>query len=144
MRRKVSFGVELVRFRQHLRQILEQAASPGLPAGTWAPLVDLAATDHEIIVRVDLPGAGMSSLKVEVMGQELRISGEKPSPPPGRRYHQVERSYGRFVVEVVLPEKVQARAGAARFKAGVLEVRLPKERELPPEPVPIPVEEERS
>lgn len=138
MRRKVSFGVELVHFRQHLREVLEQVAAT--PAGGFYPLVDLATTDHEVVVRVDLPGAYPDTLKVEVTGQELTISGEKKAPPPGRRYFQVERSYGPFSVEVTLPFKVQGRASRASFRGGVLEVRLPKEPELPPQPIAIPVQ----
>lgn len=138
MKRRVSFGVELVHFRRQLREVLEQVAA--VPTGGFYPLVDVAATDHEIVVRVDLPGAEPSSLKVEVAGQELKISGEKPAPASGRRYFQVERSYGPFLLEVALPDKVQGQKGRASFKSGVLEVRLPKEQELPPQPIPIPVQ----
>lgn len=138
MKRRVSFGVELIHFRRHLREVLEQMAATS--TGGSFPLVDVAATDHEIVVRVDLPGADPTSLKVEVTGQELTISGEKPPPGPGRRYFQVERSYGPFLLEVALPDKVQGHASRARFSGGVLEVRLPKEQELPPQPIPIPVQ----
>lgn len=138
MKRRVSSGLELIHFRRHLREVLEQVTATR--AGGFYPLVDVAATDHEIVVRVDLPGADPASLKVEVAGQELRISGEKPPPSAGRRYFQVERSYGSFLVEVALPDKVQGHASHASFRGGVLEVRLPKEQELPPQPIPIPVQ----
>lgn len=140
MRRRVSFGVELIRFRQHLRQVLEQVAAAPTAGASFFPLVDVAANDDEIVVRVDLPGADPFSLKVEVVGQELMVTGEKPAPPPGRRYFQVERSYGPFQVEVALPHKVQGKEGRASFRGGVLEVWLPKERELPPQPIAIPVQ----
>lgn len=138
MKRRVSSGVELIHFRRQLREVLEQVTATH--TGGFYPLVDVAATDHEFVVRVDLPGADPASLKVEVKGQELKISGAKPPPAAGRRYFQVERSYGSFTVEVVLPDKVQGHASRASFHGGVLEVRLPKEQELPPEPIAIPVQ----
>lgn len=138
MKRRVSFDVELFHFRRQLREVLEQVTA--VPTGGLYPLVDVAATDHEIVVRVDLPGAEPSSLRVEVSGKDLKISGEKPAPAPGRSYFQVERSYGPFLLEVALPAKVQGQKGRASFKSGVLEVRLPKEQELPPQPILIPVQ----
>jgi HSP20 family protein len=141
MRRKVTLGVEFAVLRRQLQELLTQAvALPASPRG-FAPTLDLATTDAEFVLRVDLPGVDPRSLEVQLVGSEVQISGEKPAPPPGRRlYHQVERAYGPFQLEVVLPGKVSARGSRATFRNGVLEVLLPREPERPPEPVPIPVE----
>lgn len=140
MKRRVSSGVELTLFRHHLRQVLAQVAAPSPPSTSLFPLVDVAESSSEIVVRVDLPGADPATLKVEVVGQELRVSGEKPAPAPGRRYFQVERSYGPFLLEVALPGRVLGSKGRASLRAGVLEVRLPREPELPPQAIEIPVD----
>ncbi|MGC8916452.1 MAG: Hsp20/alpha crystallin family protein [Thermoanaerobaculum sp.] len=140
MKRRVSSGFELTLFRHHLRQALALLASPTASSTSPYPLVDVSASDSEIVVRVDLPGTDPASLKVQVLGQELRVSGEKPAPAPGRRYFQVERSHGPFLLEVALPGRVLGSKGRASLRAGVLEVRLPREPELPPQATDIPVD----
>lgn len=143
MKRRVSFTFELHLLRQHLHQALE-LAYPSLSRGQgFTPLVDLAVNQRELLLRVDVPGVEPKSLKVQLQGQELRISGEKKGPPPGeRRYHQVERSHGPFQLEVILPEAVSPQNCRARVHAGVLEVRLARQEQLPPQPITIPVETE--
>lgn len=143
MKRRVTLGMELAFFRRQLQQILEQVAPAPISARGFSPLVDLVAIGGEFVVRVDLPGVDPASVRVDLVGNELRISGEKPVPSPGnRKYHQVERRYGYFLLEVVLPNKVTLDGAKAVLRAGVLEVKLRKEADHPPQPVPIPVETE--
>ena len=44
-------------------------------------------------------------------------------------YHRLERSYGSFSCSFTLPVEVQNEKAAAKFKDGVLEVRVPKSEE---------------
>jgi HSP20 family protein len=46
----------------------------------------------------------------------------------GRKFHRVERSYGRFVRSFELPEDVDDDKVHAEFKEGVLRVRVAKRR----------------
>jgi len=141
MRRKVTFGLELAVLRRQLQELLAQAVTRPTSPGGFAPSLDLAATESEFVVRVDLPGVDPGSLKVHLVGRELHLAGEKPGPPPGqRRYHQMERAYGPFLLEVTLPGQVAPQGSKAIFQNGVLEIRLAREVERPPEPIPIPVE----
>lgn len=143
MKRRVTLGMELAFFRKQLQQILEQVVPAPISARGFSPLVDLAVVGGAFVVRVDLPGVDPASVRVELVGNELRIAGEKPAPSPGnRKYHQVERRYGHFLLEVVLPNKVTLDGAKAVFRAGVLEVKLRKEVDHTPQPVPIPVETE--
>lgn len=143
MKRRITLGMELAIFRKQLQQILEQVVPSPISPRAFAPLVDLAVLGGEFVVRVDLPGVEPGSVHVDLVGNELRIAGEKPAPSSGnRKYHQVERRYGYFLLEVVLPNKVTLDGARAVLRAGVLEVRLKKEVDHPPQPVPIPVETE--
>jgi len=142
MRRRVSLGLELRLLRQQLHQALELAYPP--PAGRgFTPLVDVGLNEEEVLVWVDLPGVDPKSLQVQLVGAELRIAGEKPAPAGElRNYHQVERAYGPFLLEITLPEPVQPHGARAQLVAGVLEVRLRRQESTPPQPLPIPVETE--
>lgn len=48
------------------------------------------------------------------------------SEEKGKKFHRVERAYGRFERRLSLPTEVDAQKVAAEFKDGVLKVHLPK------------------
>lgn len=44
----------------------------------------------------------------------------------GKRFHRIERAYGRFERRLALPTEVDPTKVAAEFKDGVLKIHLPK------------------
>ena len=105
----------------------------------WIPAMDLAETDGEFVLRVDLPGLDEKDLDIEVKDSVLRISGERQAEHEDRRegYHRIERSFGRFSRSLDLPDGIEPAALRAEFDRGVLEVRIPKPEERQPTKVPI-------
>ena len=105
----------------------------------WVPAMDLAETDREFVLRVDLPGLDEKDIDVEVRDDVLRISGRREAEHEDRRegYHRVERSFGSFSRSLDLPKGTDASAISAEFDRGVLEVRIPKPEERQPTRVPI-------
>jgi HSP20 family protein len=94
----------------------------------WAPLVDISEDEKEFLVRVELPGLKKEEVKVTVDNGVLTISGERKveKEEKTRKYHRVERSYGKFERNFTLPDKADGAKIAAEFKEGMLQVRLPK------------------
>src|SRR5262252_466716 len=94
----------------------------------WSPAVDIQETDHEFILKADLPDVKKDDVKVELEGGVLTIEGERrqEKEEKGKRFHKVERSYGTFVRHFTLPAEVDGPNVKAEFKDGVLNVRLPK------------------
>jgi HSP20 family protein len=58
----------------------------------------------------------------------LCVSGERrqEQEETGKRFHRIERAYGRFERRLALPSEVDPNKVTAEFKDGVLKVRLPK------------------
>jgi HSP20 family protein len=58
----------------------------------------------------------------------LSVSGERQQEKEekGKRFHRVERAYGRFERRMTLPADVDPAKVAAEFKDGLLQVHLPK------------------
>jgi HSP20 family protein len=94
----------------------------------WSPAVDIQETDNEFILKADLPDVQKDDVKVELEGGLLTIEGErrKEKEEKGKRFHKIERSYGKFVRHFTLPTEVDGPNVKAEFKDGVLNVRLPK------------------
>src|SRR6185503_21108451 len=93
----------------------------------WMPPVEAFERDHRLTVRVELPG--MKKEEVEVTSAEgvLTIEGERKIENEEKKneWYRSERTYGKFVRTVPLPEGVNAAAITATFEGGVLEVTVP-------------------
>jgi len=94
----------------------------------WAPAIDVEETNEAMVVRAELPGMKREDIKVKVAEDTITISGERKyeSEQKDRTFHRIERAYGSFQRTIVLPVSVQGDKAAASYKAGVLELVLPK------------------
>jgi HSP20 family protein len=126
-------------FRE-LESIFGRTRDEGLFAG-WSPAVDIQETDNEFILKADLPDVKKDDVKVELDGDILTIEGErtKEKEEKGKRFHKVERAYGKFVRHFTLPTEVDGPNVKAEFKDGVLNVRLPKAANAKPKAIDVKV-----
>jgi HSP20 family protein len=133
LRRRVTSGWELELIQRHLDELLNLLAVPRDVAQTgFSPPVDLEENGEGFVVRVDLPGVAAAELVITLRERELRIVGRKPpgSDQPAKGHcHHMERGFGTFEVEVLLPGPVRPDAARATMRAGVLEVALPRIQE---------------
>jgi HSP20 family protein len=103
----------------------------GIPArltdvGGWTPLVDIEETDDAYHVEAELPGVRQKDVNIELVGNELTITGEiKERPRKGVLRRQTRRT-GRFDYRVSLPDHVDPEKIDAKLAEGVLTVRVPK------------------
>jgi HSP20 family protein len=107
----------------------------------WAPLVDIAEDDKEYLVKVELPEVQKDQVKVTVEGGTLTISGERKAEKEekGRKFHRVERYYGRFERSFTIPDDAEADNVRAEFKDGVLRVHLAKSEKARPKQIEVKV-----
>jgi HSP20 family protein len=97
-------------------------------AGGNSPAIDIEETDDDVLVTAELPGVGKEDFNVEIIGDRLRLSGEKKMTRQKREngYVSTERAYGSFSRSVQLPCEVVAEKADAELKNGVLHITLPK------------------
>lgn len=107
----------------------------------WAPAVDVQETDKEYIVKADLPDVRKEDVKVGIEDGVLTLEGERKQEKEekNKKFHRVERVYGKFVRRLALPMEVDAQKVAAEFKDGVLNVRLPKAESAKPRAIDVKV-----
>lgn len=107
----------------------------------WAPTVDISETDTEFLIKVELPEVRKEDVKVSVHEGVLTIQGERKMEreESKKKYHRVERAYGRFARSFMLPENVDEESISASHKDGMLNVRLGKVEEAKPKSIEIKV-----
>jgi HSP20 family protein len=94
------------------------------------PAVNLAETDKDFVVSVELPGLDEKDIQVQLLGNELVISGERKweGEKKDKTFHRVESQFGSFRRILPLPEgtRCDPDAIAATYSKGILEIRVPK------------------
>jgi HSP20 family protein len=107
----------------------------------WAPLVDISEDEKEYLVKAELPEVKKEDVKLTVRNNVLYISGERKSEhqAQGKKYHRVERAYGRFVRSFILPEDADTTKVAAEYSDGILAVHVPKFEKAKPQSIDVKV-----
>jgi HSP20 family protein len=113
---------ELDRMTRDFSRVFDPASC--LAAG---PETGLRLEEGAAVLEIDLPGVGEQDLQIALDGNRLRIAAKRDD---GRVENEDvvlrERSYGEFTREYSLPWTVSENDIQARFRHGVLTVRLPK------------------
>lgn len=107
----------------------EEDLPVSLRGDRWGLLAaDVAELDDEVVVRVEAPGLEERDFSVSVVDGQLVVRGEKRFERTARhaRYHLFESAYGAFERRFALPCEVDEAGARARYRSGVLTVRLPR------------------
>jgi HSP20 family protein len=99
------------------------------PEGFWTPAVDLAETEKDYIVRMEIPGVPRENLDVHLEGNVLMLTGHRDlmKKETVENYLWEERETGKFMRTIRLPKAVDAAKVEATCNEGILTVKLPKQ-----------------
>lgn len=123
------------RMRRELDDVFERFG-PGM-GGTF-PAVNLYDTGEDIVLAVEAPGVKKEDLGVELREQVLTLTGSRqPSGTEGAALLRGESPYGDFTRIVRIPVQVQSERIEAKFKDGILSVRMPKSEAAKPRSIAI-------
>jgi HSP20 family protein len=117
------------------------SSEESMTVAEWAPLVDVIEDDKQYVIKVELTEIPKENVQVKVENGALTISGERKSEKEdkGRRYHRIERAYGRFERSFSIPDDADDGKVNADFKDGVLHVRLSKRENARPKAIDVKV-----
>lgn len=137
---------ELEDMQSRLNRLFGDAPFPrmgedGMSFSGWSPAVDVQETDKEYLIKADLPDVKKEDVKVELLDGALTIEGERQQEKEekGKKFHKIEREYGKFLRRFALPSEVDRSKVQAEFKNGVLNVHLPKSATAKPTAVEVKV-----
>ena len=95
----------------------------------WGLLAgEVEETDTDVLVRVEVPGMEKEDCRITIEGNTLYLTGEKrvEREAGDSTFHIMERAYGAFQRAIPLPRHVDIDKAEAKYRNGVLTVRLPK------------------
>lgn len=105
----------------------------------WAPAVDIYETEHELVVKANLPGIDSKALDIRVGNNILTIRGERKFEKKvnEENYLRVERAYGAFSRSFSLANTVNSEAIKADYQNGLLTLTVPKREEAKPKQIKV-------
>jgi len=109
---------------------------------TWAPAVDVEEKDGAYIVRADLPGLKKDDIHIELHDGILTLRGERDDKHEEKKknFYRLERYHGNFERSFRVPEGTTEKDISAKYRDGVLELKIPAPKNEAKKAIPIRVE----
>ena len=99
------------------------------------PRADIADTDKEYLISLELPGLELADVDVKLTGNQLTVSGERKQKKEDKdkHFYRLETTYGAFERRFELPPNVRSdpESVQATFKNGILEIKVAKREPKP-------------
>jgi HSP20 family protein len=110
-----------------------------LSAGTFVPAVDVYEDEHNLVLKMEIPGVNEEDLKVSLENNTLTVSGERKFEKEEKEenFHRIERRYGSFTRTFRLPSTVDPEKAEANYDQGILKLTLAKRAEAKPKTIKV-------
>ncbi len=117
-----------------------------LTTTSFAPPVDVYEDEHNITLKIEVPGIDEKDIDVRLENNTLTVHGERKFEKEEKEenYRRVERQYGSFTRSFTLPTIVDAEKVAANYDKGVLKIQLAKKAEAKPKQIKVNVGSEKT
>jgi HSP20 family protein len=128
--RELSKGFEIL--NSIMNNVQNARATEGGAMVDFIPAVNTREDEKAYYVEVDLPGIKKEDVDINLEDNVLTVSGERKIKDEIKEddYYRVESRYGKFSRSFTLPEKVDVNKISAKSKDGVLEIVVPKLKEV--------------
>src|SRR4030081_4084959 len=99
-----------------------------LTSTAFAPPVDVYEDEHNITLKIEVPGIDEKDIDVRIENNTLTVHGERKFEKEEKEenYRRVERQYGSFTRQFTLPNTVGPEQAQADYDKGVLKITLPR------------------
>ncbi len=119
-----------------INRLFEDEIAKGADRGSgtlssWYPAADIYETKSGYIVKLEVPGISKDDIAVEFHENSLLVKGERKEEKEvnEEKYHRVERFYGSFSRNFIIPSDVAVDKINATLNDGILELVIPKSEE---------------
>jgi len=117
-----------------------------LATTSFAPAVDVYEDEHNVTLKIEVPGIDEKDIDVRIENNVLTVHGERKFEKDEKEenFRRVERQYGSFTRTFTLPTTVDAEKVSAHYDKGILKVALPKKAEAKPKQIKVSVGSEKT
>jgi|SRR5580704_16710470 HSP20 family protein len=122
-----------------LFQEYNRGEGDALTTAAFVPPVDVYEDEHQIVLKLEVPGMKESDLDVQLENNVLTVKGERKfeTEEKEENFHRIERRYGSFYRSFTIPSTVNPDSVKASYEAGVLKVELEKRAEAKPKQIKV-------
>jgi HSP20 family protein len=135
---------EFVTLQDRMNRMFRDSFGPegreeALTTTTFAPPVDVYEDEHNITLKIEVPGIEEKDIDVRIENNTLTVHGERKFEKEEKEenYRRVERQYGSFTRTFTLPNTVDHEKVQADYDKGVLNVQLAKKAEAKPKQIKV-------
>ena len=113
---------------QEMDRFFNRSRMPEAGSYRFIPACDIEEAEGEYHLYMDVPGLDRDDIEIEVIGNTVKISGERKQEreEKGTNQYRLERILGRFSRSFNLPDGVKEKDIEATYENGVLCLSLPK------------------
>ena len=124
----------------------EDGRDEALTTSSFAPAVNVYEDEHNVTLKIEVPGIDEKDIDVRIENNTLTVHGERKIEKEEKEenYRRVERQYGSFTRTFTLPTTVDSEKVSATYDKGVLKVALPKKAEAKPKQIKVNVGSEKT
>jgi HSP20 family protein len=117
-----------------------------LTSTTFAPPVDVYEDEHNVTLKIEVPGIDEKDIDVRIENNVLTVHGERKFEKEEKEenFRRVERQYGSFTRTFTLPTTVDSEKVSANYEKGILKIALPKKAEAKPKQIKVNVASEKA
>jgi HSP20 family protein len=112
-----------------------------LTTTSFAPPVDIYEDEHNITLKLEVPGIDEKDIDVRIDNNTFTVHGERKIEKEEKEenFRRVERQYGSFTRSFTLPSSVDVGLVSADYNQGVLKIKLAKKAEAKPKQIKVSV-----
>ena len=117
-----------------------------LSTSSFAPAVDVYEDEHNVTLKIEVPGIDEKDIDVRIENNTLTVHGERKLEKDEKEenYRRIERQYGSFTRTFTLPTTVDTESVSANYEKGILKVKLAKKAEAKPKQIKVNVGGEKT
>ncbi len=135
---------EFVTLQDRMNRLFRDPRGPvgqdeALTTTAFAPPVDVYEDEHNVTLKIEVPGIDEKDIDVRIENNTLTVHGERKFEKDEKEenYRRVERQYGSFTRTFMLPSTVNHDNVQADYDHGVLKIKLAKKAEAKPKQIKV-------